>query len=475
MILKTSYRPWLVSGVLLGGDLLALSLAFLTAYTLRKALLPIMGGVLSPSQIQPLAIMMLIFVPTILLFSGSYPGHGRAGFVEFRRLVLDVTLAYIIVGVASFILGYGFQFSRLIFLTSWALSIVVLILARVIIRNRGPSIPWWSVPTVVVGDSGSIAAALINLRASRRIGFRAVAALVLGAKPDAPLVEGVPAFQFSPAILPDLRSQGIVLAVVASTGADLDHGVQREVHVLSTVFPRVVYVTEDPALNVVQVNQVLLLGRTTFEVQNKLHSSPRRLLKRISDLVLCLLGVGIGVPAFALMASLIALDSPGPVLYKQQRVGLNGKLFDLYKFRTMVAGAEAALANVLAGDPKLRAEYESHHKIEEDPRITRVGRILRRLSFDEFPQFWNVIRGEMSIVGPRPYLPSEIRQLGEATDIILSVPPGLTGWWQVMGRHRLDFGQRLRMDEFYVGNYSVLTDLYILFKTVYVVITGEGI
>ncbi len=320
-----------------------------------------------------------------------------------------------------------------------------------------------------------MAAALVNLRASRRIGFRAVAALVLGAKPDVPVIEGVPAFRFSPAILPDLRSQGVVLAVVASTGADLDHSVQREVHVLSTIFPRVVYVTEDPALNVVQVNQALLLGRTTFEVQNKLHSSPRRFVKRLSDLALCLVGVGIGVPAFALMALLIALDSPGPVLYKQQRVGLSGKLFDLYKFRTMVAGAEAALDAVLVGDPKLRQEYETHHKIEDDPRITRVGRILRRLSFDEFPQFWNVIRGEMSIVGPRPYLLQEIEELGDAREIILSLPPGLTGWWQVMGRHRLDFGQRLRMDEFYVGNYSVLTDLYILLKTVYVVMSGDGI
>jgi Undecaprenyl-phosphate galactose phosphotransferase WbaP len=473
--LRTSYRPWLVGASLLAADLCAVVVAFLAAYFVRKALLPFMGGVLSWNQIQALAVMVVIFVPTILLFSGSYPGHGRAGYVEFRGLMLDVSLAYIAVGVASFILGYGFQFSRLVFLLSWGLTLILVVLSRVVLRSRGPLISWWSIPTAVIGEPEELSAALVNLRTSRRIGFKAVAALVLGTKPDQTLIHGVPAFEFSAGLLPILRNQGVLLAVVASPTADLDSRIRREMHNLSSVFPRVVYVTEDPALNVVQVNQTLLLGRPTFEVQNKLLSYSRRRIKRVTDLMLCLLGLGIGVPAFALMALLIALDSPGRVIYRQKRVGLNGELFDLYKFRTMQEGAEESLDALLASDLRLQEEYQARHKMQADPRITRVGRILRRLSFDEFPQFWNVIRGDMSIVGPRPYLPSEIEQLGEARETILRVPPGLTGWWQVMGRHRLDFRQRMRMDEFYVGNYSMLTDLYILFKTVYVVITGDGI
>jgi Undecaprenyl-phosphate galactose phosphotransferase WbaP len=473
--LRTNYRPWLVGASLLVSDLLAVVVAFLAAYFTRKALLPIIGGPLSWSQIQPLAIMVVIFVPTILLFSGSYPGHGRAGHIEFRRLMLDVSLAYIAVGVASFILGYGFQFSRFIFLFGWGLTLFLVVISRVVLRNRGPSLPWWSIPAVVIGEPEELSAALVSLRASRRIGFKAVAALVLGAEPEEERIHGVPAFEFSSALLSNLRSQGVLLAVVASPTTDLDRSVRQQLHDLSSMFPRVVYVTENPALNVVQVNQVLLLGRPTYEVQNKLLSSSRRRIKRLTDLVLCLLGLGMGVPAFAFIALLIALDSPGHVLYKQERVGLNGKLFDVYKFRTMQVGAEESLDAVLASDPKLQEEYRARHKLQADPRITRVGRVLRRLSFDEFPQFWNVIRGDMSVVGPRPYLPSEIEQLGEAREVILRVPPGLTGWWQVMGRHRLDFKQRLRMDEFYVGNYSMLTDLYILCKTVYVVLSGEGI
>jgi Undecaprenyl-phosphate galactose phosphotransferase WbaP len=473
--LNTAYKPWLVGALLIFTDLAAIGIAFLAAYFLRRSLVPVMGGVLSRSQIQPLAIMIIILVPTILLFSGSYPGHGRAGFVEFRGLVLDVSLAYIIVGVASFILGYGFQFSRLVFLLSWSFTLVLQVLTRVIVRNSGPAIGWWSIPAAVVGRLEEVSAAIVNLGASRRIGFKPVVALVLGGKPQSPLIHGVPAVEFATDLLPALRQQGVVLAVVASATADLDESLRRTMHDLIRLFPRVVYVSDNPALNIVHMNQMLLLGRPTFEVQNKLLSRLRRYVKRLSDLVLCLLGFGIGVPAFAVMAMLIALDSPGHVIYKQKRVGLNGKLFDIYKFRTMQVGAEDALDAMLAGNPKLQEDYAARHKIEDDPRITRVGRILRRLSFDEFPQFWNVIRGEMSVVGPRPYLPSELELLGEARDVILRVAPGLTGWWQVMGRHKLEFTERLRMDEFYVGNYSMLTDLYILFKTVYVVISGEGI
>jgi Undecaprenyl-phosphate galactose phosphotransferase WbaP len=473
--LRTAYKPWLVGAVLLLTDLAAIVIAFLAAYFLRKALIPVMGGTVSRAQMQPLAIMILFLVPLILLFSGSYPGHGREEFVEFRGLCLDTSLAYLVVGLASFIFGYGFQFSRVVFMLSGGFTLVLLVVTRFVVRNWAPSIAWWSIPAAVIGKFGDVCDALVSLQDSRRLGLKPVVALVLGSLPAEHAICGVPAFEFSSAVLPALKKQGLVLAVVASPTADLDYENRRRIGDLGTFFPRLLYVAQDRALNVVNMNQLLLVGRPTFEVHNKLLSPSRRLIKRAHDLAFCLLGSIVGAPAFALMALAIALDSPGHVIYKQKRVGLNGKLFDMYKFRTMQLGAEEALDAMLAGNPKLQDEYAARHKIEYDPRITRVGRILRRWSLDEFPQFWNVIRGEMSVVGPRPYLPSETAMLGDACDVILRVAPGLTGWWQVMGRHRLEFKERLRMDEFYVGNYSMLTDLYILFKTVYVVISGEGI
>jgi len=396
----------LVSALVLASDLLVLTLAFLSAYSVRKALIPIMGGVVSPAQMQPLAIMLLIAVPTVLLFSGSYPGHGRAGFAEFRGLVLAVTLAYIMVGVANFLFGYGLLFSRLVFLLSGAVTIVLLVLSRVVVRNWGPSISWWAMPAVVVGAPNELERALVNLRASRRIGYKAAAALVLGAEPGQQRLHGVPVSRFSLKLLSSLQSRGIDLAIVASTSADLDHSSRKHIHDLTSIFARTVYVAEDPAANVVRSGEMLLLGRPTFEVQNKLLSVPRRLLKRAMDLTLCLMGLSLGIPVFALLALLVAVDSRGHVLYRQKRLGLRGKVFDLYKFRTMQVGAEEGLDALLGGHAGLRQEYQARHKMKADPRITRVGRLLRRFSIDELPQIWNVIRGEMSIVGPRPYLPS---------------------------------------------------------------------
>jgi lipopolysaccharide/colanic/teichoic acid biosynthesis glycosyltransferase len=179
-------------------------------------------------------------------------------------------------------------------------------------------------------------------------------------------------------------------------------------------------------------------------------------------------------PLFLFFSLLIWIDSPGPVIYTQQRMGRGGRVFNIYKFRTMVVGAEEKLNTLLAENEKLREEYETYHKLQNDPRVTRVGRFLRKTSFDEFPQILNVIKGEMSWVGPRAYLPSELGQMGDSAAIIHRVSPGLTGWWQVMGRHSLSFNDRLQLDEYYISNFSLLMDVFILFKTLFIVISGKG-
>jgi lipopolysaccharide/colanic/teichoic acid biosynthesis glycosyltransferase len=156
-------------------------------------------------------------------------------------------------------------------------------------------------------------------------------------------------------------------------------------------------------------------------------------------------------------------------------MGKGGRIFDIYKFRTMYVGAEDRLENLLATDEKFRKEYLTFHKLQNDPRVTKMGKFLRKTSIDELPQIINVIKGEMSWVGPRAYLPSELEQMGDSSEIIHRVSPGLTGWWQVMGRHNLSFEERLQLDEYYISNFSLLMDVFILFKTIFVVISGHGV
>ena len=155
-------------------------------------------------------------------------------------------------------------------------------------------------------------------------------------------------------------------------------------------------------------------------------------------------------------------------------LGRDGKLFSCLKFRTMVPDAEAALQRLLAEDPQAREEYAKYHKLREDPRVTRVGRFLRKTSLDELPQLWNVLRGEMSLVGPRPYLPRESEDIGVTQSDILRVYPGITGPWQVNGRNHASFDERVRMDAHYVRDWSVWLDIVLLARTVRTLVSDRG-
>jgi lipopolysaccharide/colanic/teichoic acid biosynthesis glycosyltransferase len=156
------------------------------------------------------------------------------------------------------------------------------------------------------------------------------------------------------------------------------------------------------------------------------------------------------------------------------RIGKNGKPFEVFKFRTMVKDADNLLIDYLDNNSHAKAEWESRQKLRKDPRITRVGKWLRIFSLDELPQLLNVLRGEMSIVGPRAVTEEELEHYGEYVDLILRVKPGITGWWQVMGRNRTTWEQRTRLEVYYVSNWSLWLDLYILYKTIWVVLSATG-
>lgn len=179
------------------------------------------------------------------------------------------------------------------------------------------------------------------------------------------------------------------------------------------------------------------------------------------------------IPA-AVIAVLIKLESSGPVIYSQNRIGKDHRVYKIYKFRTMVHGAEEFLTELLSQDEELLREYNHYHKLKDDPRITRIGAFLRRYSLDELPQIINILKGEMSLIGPRAYLPSELEHINGYLNIILKVRPGITGWWQVNGRNRTSFSERIQMDYYYLSNWSLWLDFYIFFKTFFTLIHGDG-
>jgi Undecaprenyl-phosphate galactose phosphotransferase WbaP len=215
-------------------------------------------------------------------------------------------------------------------------------------------------------------------------------------------------------------------------------------------------------------------GILGLEVHQKLLDPRRQWIKRVAELALIFLFLPLIVMLSAAIAVVIKLDSKGPVLFGHKRIGRDGKDIIIWKFRTMVQDADVVLAECLQSDPKLRAEWEEKHKLSRDPRITRVGYFLRKASLDELPQLWNVLRGDLSLVGPRPIVWDEVDKYEGGFALYKKVKPGLTGLWQISGRSDTSYTERVRLDAFYVRNWSVWLDIYILLKTPGEVLGGKG-
>ena len=211
-----------------------------------------------------------------------------------------------------------------------------------------------------------------------------------------------------------------------------------------------------------------------LRVQNNLARKSNRIMKRIFDIVATVCGGILILPIFAIVAVLIYLDSPGPIVFGHKRVGQGGKEFPCYKFRSMVPNAQEALEVYLKENPAAREEWERDFKLKDDPRVTRIGKFLRKTSLDELPQLWNVLVGDMSLVGPRPIVRDEIVKYGDYINDFYLVPPGITGVWQVSGRSDTTYEERVLMDSWYVHNWSVWIDIVYLLKTVLAVVKSKG-
>ncbi|HYA27080.1 MAG TPA: undecaprenyl-phosphate galactose phosphotransferase WbaP [Thermodesulfovibrionales bacterium] len=211
-----------------------------------------------------------------------------------------------------------------------------------------------------------------------------------------------------------------------------------------------------------------------MNIRNNLKSAPNRFVKRLFDIVVSVVSLPLLLPAIGIIGTVIRLETPGPAIYAHDRIGKGGKTFRCYKFRTMQKDAEERLIEMLENNAEVRNEWEKNWKLKEDPRTTMIGRFLRKTSLDELPQIFNVIKGEMSFVGPRPYLIRERSELEEHLHVIGSTEPGITGLWQVSGRSNTGYEYRLKLDAWYVMNWSLWLDIAILFKTIRVVARREG-
>ncbi len=502
--LQVSCRPRLVSLVLVLSDLVSLGLGtavlwFLVAHDrLSNAAIYVLAAVV------PLCLAAFSASRLYAVTPPSPPDEIRSSVASITLVYAGCWMAVVLTRVVSF-----YAVSHEAWAIGWLIAIVLVPTLRGILRSSLARTPWWGQPVVVMG-AGKVGRAVVTmLQARPQLGLKPVA--ILDDNParqgtvratwgendiviepvrefdaedaESPSersaleqfseVEGVPivgGLELAPALSQRLKVRTAVLAMPEMDASTMLGVIER----FADSYHNVLVIPDLFNLTHFGAPTRYLGGALGIEVQRQLLLRGPRAAKRAMDLALTSIGLLITWPLLMLLAFVIRLDSKGPVFHRQKRLGQDGIRFAALKFRTMFEDAEQRLAGILERDPMLAVEYEQFHKLNNDPRVTRIGRFLRKYSLDELPQLWNVLVGEMSLVGPRPYLEREIPDMEQKEAIILRVKPGITGIWQVTWRNESTFEQRLQMDVEYVRNWSPWLDLYVLARTVPVVLGGTG-
>jgi exopolysaccharide biosynthesis polyprenyl glycosylphosphotransferase len=494
---------WVVPAVkaaLVLTDACVAALCFCAAYTAREG-----GGLLkgfSPAhgfawerQFEPYA-SLLWFVVLVRLVSNAYYDlyrlRGEFSYLdECVRVFRASAVGSLLIVAWAFLYRGGFEFrafsyARGVFVLDFLLALAAYAALRLATRAAQSAVRRREVnliPTLVVGRGAEAALCVREMRARRELGYRVIGVVETGPGKDAPSgesFEGVPVVADISGLTEAIRETGaneVIITDPTLSGDMLFEVMMRvgrrgvEFRVAPSLFNCLPRKTEVEQIGVLPV---ITLFREPL-------GQGARLVKRVFDIAVATLALVLLSPLWVLMALLIKLDSKGPVLYRQERVGMDGRIFLFLKFRTMRTGADDRIhrefqRQYIEGRPEtnLGDSQRPVYKLHDDPRVTRTGRWLRRTSLDELPQLLNVLRGDMSLVGPRPPIPYEVEAYALWHRKRLDMKPGMTGLWQVSGRNRLSFDEMVRLDLSYIENWSLWLDLKIMLRTLPVLLRGEA-
>lgn len=455
-------------GVLLVADLAALALSLLAVWGIAHMSAPVAtaGGYWQGfSRVGA----VLFLIPVCFLFAGLYPGYGMDPVEQLRRRTLAMGAHFIFVLVLV-LAGDGVEAWHVQLLVgAMIVALILSALLRHCVRQGAMKRGIWGEPVMIIGSADAVGRAIERLRAYPSIGIVPVCAirgldLRAGINASIGRIRGTISSaerncgEIGYVIIADTNCSDLELKELASklSGYRLWRSEGRPASAFTMRFVPYSYC------------------QTKSTYLDRVVDSVTALTDRVCCCVVAwVFGLALLMPML-LIALAIKLDSPGPVLFRQRRLGRGGRCFEIIKFRTMCVDAENHQQAPPASDRLAVEEYAKYAKVRNDSRVTRLGRILRKSSLDELPQLFNIARGDMAVIGPRPYMPREKANLGSAAAHILRVRPGLTGLWQVSGRNFLTFDERARIDAYYVQTRSCWLDLWILLRTIEVVIFARG-
>ncbi len=403
---------------------------------------------------------------------GLYPGVRLSPVEEFRRLIVSVTAVFLIWAVGVAALTGGLADQRWFLLAVYLCCLVGLPVFHGWARRVLGSLKSLGFPVLICGDSPAVLSLHDWIRSNPRLGLRPVG--VIGNQVTTNVAENDTRYAGPWSAAERVAAENGVYWAIVIPSEDGATTLPELIQQYLAVIPHVHVLSEFTGLPDYGSIHQHLDGLTGVHFQQNLMLPLPRLMKRLLDLVVALVGSILLLPLLFYIAVAVKLSSRGPILYGHERIGQGGRRFLAWKFRTMFANAGDVLELYLEAHPELRAEWDKDHKLRYDPRITRIGRFLRVTSLDELPQLWNVIRGQMSLVGPRPIVTAEIPKYGAYYALYTMVMPGITGLWQVSGRNNTTYEQRVQLDSYYVRNWSPWMDLYLLIRTIRIVLFAEG-
>ena len=466
---KSRVAGW-IPLVLLVTDYIAVICAEQAAYSLRSMFF---SSHLHISWLHFWIVFPLMYL-AFLLIKNLYTR--RAQFWQILQSIFTACVyGTIAVIIELYVIRETASTSRFFVFAFGILSFVFLATFRYAVKKFLDKYDWLQIPVLIIGAGKTAEMLVKGIAHDAGMGYKVIGFLEDGPVTESGVLKEYPILGKFADAENVIRKTGVQHVVIAAPGmgqealARLIYRVQPLVNKLS-IIPNLIGVP----MSGIEVESLFTEKLMILRVQNCLAKTGSRLLKGIFDYTLTIFGMLLILPLLAVVAVWIKLDSPGAAVYDGERIGRKGKLFKCYKFRSMYTNGEEILEKYFKDNPERKAEWEEYHKLDKDPRVTKAGRFIRKTSIDELPQIFNVLKGEMSLVGPRPYLPREEKEMGSKYETIMLAKPGITGFWQVSGRSEVKFEDRLEMDCWYVRNWNVWLDIVLLWKTVGVVLMKKG-
>lgn len=446
-------------------DIFSLILAFRLSYFIRVNIIPLIFTVENPWFFPEEHFYKMYYLLFVFIFIFSYEKlytRRFEFFEEFIYITRGLFISVILIAVIIYLSRTFEIFARTIPILMMLIGMIIVPLVRFTVKKILVSTGLYIKNAAVLGIAEETKRVVPTFKKLESIGYRIVDVL----EPAA--------VEFNGKIETLALHDNVETVIIIPKGIEKNR-LNQLINRCENHVREIRIVSDSTYLKTIGVETEYIDELLVMRMANNLLSPVNRFFKRVFDLVVSLLGTILLMPLFILTAILIKIDSRGSILYIQERFGKDGKEFNLLKFRTMYVDADEKLKEYLRQNPQLQEEWDQYKKLKSlDPRVTRIGKFLRRFSLDEAPQIFNVLMGQMSIVGPRPYLIREKEEIEKSAAIIFRVKSGLTGLWQIRGRSELCFDTRLKLDEFYVRNWSLFLDIVIILKTFGVVLKGKG-